>query len=225
MLNYQPCCTDFSINGAVAQLGEHKAGSLGVRGSSPLSSTIAPTMLGGRPAVGQRPLEPSTGVRILPSQPDFVSHGRIPRTLGISARHAAWCGSASRRAGSFCRWRYRLTVRTGGSQPPDRGSIPRSATIPSPVCVDPRFSLVHSRAWAPPLALWHHEVDRWRTGRGRAAPIYNADTLPPRGTIAGSWRMFFPRDRRGRCRPRRIVPACLVGTVIREAHTSWRNIC
>ena len=27
--------------GAVAQLGEHKAGSLGVRGSNPLSSTIS----------------------------------------------------------------------------------------------------------------------------------------------------------------------------------------
>jgi hypothetical protein len=32
-----------SCGGAVAQLGEHKAGSLGVRGSSPLSSTIFPT--------------------------------------------------------------------------------------------------------------------------------------------------------------------------------------
>lgn len=40
MLNCSPRCTGFIINGAVAQLGEHKAGSLGVRGSSPLTSTI-----------------------------------------------------------------------------------------------------------------------------------------------------------------------------------------
>ena len=30
------------FNGAVAQLGEHHAGSVGVRGSSPLSSTTEP---------------------------------------------------------------------------------------------------------------------------------------------------------------------------------------
>ena len=34
-----PTCIVTLRGGAVAQLGEHKAGSLGVRGSSPLSST------------------------------------------------------------------------------------------------------------------------------------------------------------------------------------------
>ncbi len=34
-----PACIVTLRGGAVAQLGEHKAGSLGVRGSSPLSST------------------------------------------------------------------------------------------------------------------------------------------------------------------------------------------
>ena len=75
--------------GAVAQLGEHKAGSLGVRGSSPLSSTIAPTNAG-RSSSGRTTASGAVyGGSNPPLPTSFVSHGGFPRTLGMSARHAA----------------------------------------------------------------------------------------------------------------------------------------
>lgn len=47
-LNGQRACInsaeDFLLPGAVAQLEEHQSGTLGARGSSPLSSTIRPTL-------------------------------------------------------------------------------------------------------------------------------------------------------------------------------------
>ncbi len=46
MLNYR---SYKQTNGAVAQLGEHKAGSLGVRGSIPLSSTKNSKRIGESP--------------------------------------------------------------------------------------------------------------------------------------------------------------------------------
>src|SRR5215470_18026267 len=48
--------------GAVAQLGEHKAGSLGVRGSTPLSSTKCPTR--GRGGLSATPRSRQAAVKI-----------------------------------------------------------------------------------------------------------------------------------------------------------------
>src|SRR2546426_2864022 len=64
------------------------------------------SFLGDRPVVGHVALDHGTGVRILFPQPH---HNRASSPL-------------------FGR-RYRLGVRTGGSQPSNRGSNPRSATI------------------------------------------------------------------------------------------------
>src|SRR2546428_3703833 len=77
-------------------------------------------LLGDRPVVGHVALDHGTGVRILFPQPHQI---KAPPTHGLSRR-------------------YRLGVRTGGSQPSNRGSNPRSATIFPGDRTDPRHGRV-----------------------------------------------------------------------------------
>ena len=59
----------------------------------------------------------------------------------VSSRGQDTWFSATGRCVNGSRWRYRLTVRTDGSQPSNRGSIPRTATTP---CVNTiPLDLVH----------------------------------------------------------------------------------
>src|SRR6267378_1159089 len=85
------------------------------------------SFLGDRPVVGHVALDHGTGVRILFPQPHHNQHF-LPH---------------------FGR-RYRLGVRTGGSQPSNRGSNPRSATIFSS---RDRIVLRHARVKGAPFML------------------------------------------------------------------------
>ena len=80
------------------------------------------------------PGEMASATRLISGRRCIVSYATTAEVLVIIAITGSLTGEspcASLKLGWFqtpLRWRYRLGVRTGGSQPSNRGSIPRSAT-------------------------------------------------------------------------------------------------